>query len=83
MLVVTHPETIASQNEGEMVCHAQQLAKVDATVDSNNPPLMHQRNCSLNALLIVGSNHDLSIRLLAQLHQGICTSAQKQSYCQA
>ena len=68
MLASAYPKAIAAQNKCEVVCHAQQLAKVDAAVDSNNAPLMHEGYSSLNALLVVSGNHDFGIGLLAQLH---------------
>lgn len=51
-----------------MVCHAQELPKVDAALGWLNTLLMHQGDCTLNALLVVGCNHDLGICLLAQPH---------------
>lgn len=75
MLAAAYPEAIASQDEGQMVCHAQKLAKVDATVDSNNISLMHQGNSSLNALLVVSGNHDFCTGFLAELYECICTPA--------
>ena len=79
MLAAAYPEAIASQDEGQMVCHAQKLAKVDATFDSNNISLMHQGNSSLNALLVVSGNHDFCTGFLAQLYQCICTPASPRS----
>ena len=75
MHAAAYPEAIAPQDEGQVVCHAQKLAKVDATVDGNNASLMHQGDSSLNALLVVSGNHHFCTSFLAQLNQCICTPA--------
>ncbi len=64
-----HPVAVAAKNEGEVVSHAQQLPKVDATLLRLHSQLMHQGHGALNALLVVGRNHDLCTLVMAYLDQ--------------
>ena len=60
-----------------MVCHAQQLSKIDAALGGLNALLMHEGDGTLNALLVMGCNHDLSICVVGQPHQQISTPASR------